>query len=121
MQDPMSREAFAAYMKSLREAVGLRLRDIERMTDGAINNSYLSQIEHGKIRRPSLDFLHELAQIYRTSYVDLLARAGYPVPEGMGEQDADGFPSHLFAALHDEDKQALVEYAAFLRQRRDAN
>ena len=100
-------------------AVGLTLRDVERLTSGFINNSYLSQIENGKVARPALEYLVEFSRLYGLSFVDLLSRCGYPVPEGLrGTADDVSMPQHLFDGLHEDDRNALIQYAAFLRKQR---
>ena len=121
MQHSMSPEAFGSYIKALREAVGLTLRAVEDKTNRVVKNGYLSQIEKGMINRPSPGILYELAQAYGVSYRELLARAGHRVPEekvAADQQAVAGLPLHAFADLDEEDRQTLLEYAAFLRQRR---
>lgn len=121
MQHSMSPEAFGSYIKALREAVGLTLRAVEDKTNRVVKNGYLSQIEKGMINRPSPGILYELAQVYGVSYRELLARAGHRVPEenvAADQQAVAGLPLHAFADLDEEDRQTLIEYAAFLRQRR---
>jgi transcriptional regulator with XRE-family HTH domain len=121
MQHSMSPEAFGGYIKALREAVGLTLRAVEDRTNRVVKNGYLSQIEKGMINRPSPGILYELAQVYGVSYRELLVRAGHRVPEAQvppEQQAVAGLPLHAFAELDEEDRQTLIEYAAFLRQRR---
>jgi transcriptional regulator with XRE-family HTH domain len=121
MQHSTSPEAFGSYIKALREAVGLTLRAVEDKTNRVVKNGYLSQIEKGMINRPSPGILYELAQVYGVSYRELLARAGHRVPEekvAPEQQVIAGLPLHAFADLDEEDRQTLIEYAAFLRQRR---
>lgn len=115
----MSREEFAAYIRAARNAAGLTLRQVQELTGGFINNAYLSQIENGKVIRPGLEYLVEFSRLYGLSFVDLLSRCGYPVPEGLrGTADGAGMPQHLFDGLHEDDRNALIQYAAFLRKQR---
>jgi HTH-type transcriptional regulator, competence development regulator len=121
MDQPMDPKAFGAYLKAVREAAGLTLRQVEEQTDRVVKNAYLSQIESGAINRPSPGILYELAQVYGVSYRELLVRAGHRVPEADVKPDRQalaGLPLRAFAQLDDEDRQALIEYAAFLRQRK---
>jgi transcriptional regulator with XRE-family HTH domain len=121
MRQPVSPEAFGSFIKALREAVGLTLRAVEDKTNRVVKNGYLSQIEKGSINRPSPGILYELAQVYGVSYRELLVRAGHRVPEEQvapAQQAVAGLPLHAFAELDEEDRQTLIEYAAFLRQRR---
>jgi len=121
MDQPMDPKAFGAYLRAVREAAGLTLRQVEEQTDRVIKNAYLSQIESGAINRPSPGILYELAQVYGVSYRELLVRAGHRVPDADVRPDRQalaGLPLRAFAQLDDEDRQALIEYAAFLRQRK---
>ncbi|SRR6266498_5051530 len=121
MDQPMDPKAFGAYLRAVREAAGLTLRQVEEQTDRVIKNAYLSQIESGAINRPSPAILYELAQVYGISYRELLVRAGHRVPDGDVKPDRRalaGLPLRAFAELDDQDRQALIEYAAFLRQRK---
>jgi DNA-binding transcriptional regulator YiaG len=45
------------YLKSLREAKGLSLREVEAKT--GVSNAFLSQIESGKVKRPSPVMLYK--------------------------------------------------------------
>ena len=121
MQEQKTPAEFGAYLKGLREAAGLTLRDVEEQSRGVVKNSYLSQIEKGLINRPSPGILFELAQVFGVSYRVLLIYAGHRVPEEQVPSDQRAIadlPLRAFAGLDAEDRQALIEYAAFLRQRR---
>ena len=121
MQERKTPAQFGAYLKSLRDAAGLTLRDVEDQTSGVVKNSYLSQIEKGLINMPSPGILFELAQVLRVSYRTLLVYAGHRVPEDQvsPEQRAIAdLPLSAFAELDADDRQALIDYAAFLRQRK---
>lgn len=108
------------YLADLRGARGLTLRAVEDATNREISNAYLSQIETGKINKPSPNILHALARLYKADYHDLMERAGYIVPK----------PSHRPAQRHGrvaalakeeltpEEEDLVLEYMAFLRQRR---
>src|SRR2546425_8968864 len=50
-----------ALLADLRTAKGLSLRQVEEATDRAVSNAYLSQLENGKIQKPSPNVLHSLA------------------------------------------------------------
>ena len=55
---------FSAFIKALRQAKRLTQRDVETLSGNAISNAYLSQLESGKIKTPSLDTCHHLAKVY---------------------------------------------------------
>jgi transcriptional regulator with XRE-family HTH domain len=117
----MTPKDFGRYLKAMRESAGLTLRQVEEKTGRAVKNGYLSQIESGTINKPSPGILWELASVYGVDYGDLLQRAGHRVPEANvpeRERAIAGLPLHAFADLTEDERQQLVEYAAFLRQRR---
>lgn len=67
---------FSKYMKELREARNLSLRDAAKLAN--VSNAYLSLIETGKRSNPpSPKILQKLAQVYRVPYSDLMIEAGY--------------------------------------------
>jgi transcriptional regulator with XRE-family HTH domain len=63
-------------LTDLRTARRLSLRQVEVGSDRAVSNAYLSQLENGKIRRPSPNVLHRLAEIYAVPYRALMEKAG---------------------------------------------
>ena len=65
-----------AVLADLRRAKGLSLREVEEATGKAVSNAYLSQLENGKIRKPSPNVLHSLAAIYAVPYEALMEKAG---------------------------------------------
>lgn len=76
-------------LKERRERLGFTLRDVEAITDGEISNAYLSQLENGKIKTPSLHIALILAAAYATSVEQLARWLGddreWPKPEICGE------------------------------------
>src|SRR4029450_10806549 len=69
-----------ALLADLRAAKGLSLREVEENTGRALSNAYLSQLENGKIRKPSPNVLHSLAKVYGVPYEALMEKAGYLLP-----------------------------------------
>jgi transcriptional regulator with XRE-family HTH domain len=107
-------------LADLRKAKGLSLRQVEEATDKAVSNAYLSQLEKGKIQKPSPNVLHSLAEVYAVPYEALMEKAGYLLPsEGKG-----GRRTRLAAfAIDDltaEEEEELLKYLAFLRSRRSS-
>jgi transcriptional regulator with XRE-family HTH domain len=102
----------------LRVAKRLSLRQVEEATDKAVSNAYLSQLEQGKIKKPSPNVLHSLAEVYVVPYEVLMEKAGYLMPSGANE---GGRRKRLAAfAIDDlaaEEEEELLEYLAFLRFR----
>ena len=104
------------YLRRLRESRATTLREVERKT--GISNSYLSQIESGRIVRPSPQVLHKLSLVYDTSYENLLSLAGYPtLHQHSRTSTAATRNSNRFGELNPEEEKALLEYLAFLRSR----
>ena len=62
-------------LRAARAAQGLSLREVERRT--GIHNAHLSQIESGKILKPEMALLWELAGLYGADYPELLRLAGH--------------------------------------------
>ena len=102
----------------LRTAKGLSLRQVEEATDKAVSNAYLSQLEKGKIRKPSPNVLHSLAAVYAVPYEALMEKAGYLLP---AEGGAAGRRRRLAAFAIDDltsgEEEELLKYLAFLRSR----
>src|SRR6516164_11475920 len=71
-------------LADLRTAKGLSLREVEEATGKAVSNAYLSQLENGKIRKPSPNVLHRLAEVYVVPYEALMEKAGYLLPSTKG-------------------------------------
>jgi len=104
-----------AYLKQLREAQALSLRDVQSKTE--ISNAFLSQIESGKVKNPSPVMLHKLATLYRVPYEDLMQRAGYPIPEPKATAHAAGRVFRRFGDITKEEEEQLLDYLGFLRSR----
>src|SRR5206468_11300486 len=73
-----------ALLAGLREAKGLSLREVEGAADKAVSNAYLSQLENGKIRKPSPNVLYSIATVYGVPYDALMEKAGYLLPTENG-------------------------------------
>jgi len=103
----------------LRTAKGLSLRQVEEATGKAVSNAYLSQLEQGKIRKPSPNVLHSLAEVYAVPYETLMERAGYLL---SSERSSGGrrrrMPAFAIDDLTAEEEEELLKYLAFLRSRR---
>jgi transcriptional regulator with XRE-family HTH domain len=107
-----------AVLSDLRKAKGFSLREVEEATGKAVSNAYLSQLEKGKIKKPSPNMLHSLAGVYAVPYEALMEKAGYLLPS----QSNGGGRSRRLAvfAIDDltaEEEEQLLKYLAFLRSR----
>ncbi len=106
-----------ALLADLRRAKGLSLREVEEATDKGVSNAYLSQLEKGKIKKPSPNVLHRLAEVYAVSYEALMEKAGYLLPS---ENDGGRRKRLAVFAIDDltaEEEEELLKYLAFLRSR----
>lgn len=68
-------ETLGQWLKARREELGMSLRDVERATEGVVSNAALSQIETGKIERPSLMAVVHLAAVYALPSDEIFSRA----------------------------------------------
>lgn len=105
------------YLKSVRRSLNLSLRDVEEATDKEVSNAYLSQLETGKISKPSPHILFALSTAFSVSYETLMERAGYIAPTQERAAGAKHGRAATFAIenLTPEEEKALLEHLAYLR------
>jgi transcriptional regulator with XRE-family HTH domain len=108
-------ETLGEYLKRIRKDNRLTLREVEDKTK--ISNAYLSQVENGKIAKPSPSVLYKLAECYGIAYEVLMKSAGYPVISSHGKTVVSRRPTSLEKITEEEEKE-LLEYLEFLRNRR---
>ncbi len=106
-----------AVLADLRMAKGLSLRQVEEATGKAVSNAYLSQLENGKIKKPSPNVLHSLAEVYGVPYEALMERAGYLPPAQDGDRPRKRLAAFAIDDLTAEEEEELLKYLAFLRSR----
>ena len=114
MMEPMQK--LGSFLASARNAVGKTLRAVEG--DTGISNAYLSQLENGKIKTPSPQNLHKLANAYGVSYELLMELAGFPVPNALGSQSSTNRMVGRIGPVTEVEEDALVEYLQFIRSRK---
>jgi transcriptional regulator with XRE-family HTH domain len=106
-------------LADLRTAKGFSLREVEEATGSAVSNAYLSQLENGKIKKPSPNVLHSLSGVYAVPYEALMEKAGYLLPsEGSRRQRLAAFAIDDLTA---EEEEELLKYLAFLRSRKPSS
>ena len=115
------RSQLGGLLADLRIARGFTLRQVQEATGNAVSNPYLSQLEKGRVQKPSPNVLHSLAAVYAVPYESLMEKAGYLLPVGEGE----GKPRRRLGAfalddLTAEEEEELLKYLAFLRSRKPA-
>jgi transcriptional regulator with XRE-family HTH domain len=106
-----------ALLSDLRLAKGLSLREVEEASDKAVSNAYLSQLENGKIKKPSPNVLHSLAEVYVVPYEALMEKAGYLLPSESGGGRRKRLAAFAIDDLTAEEEEELLKYLAFLRWR----
>ena len=107
------------YLKALRLAKRMTLRQVERATDGFVSNAYLSQLEQGKRVEPGPKYLAALAAAYDVQVRLLFEKAGYADPPAQSEVEvayeqvrADPnfkFGTRLKGDLDESAKRVIVE------------
>jgi transcriptional regulator with XRE-family HTH domain len=110
-----------AVLADLRTAKGLSLRKVEEATDKAVSNAYLSQLENGKIRKPSPNVLHSLAEVYVVPYETLMEKAGYLLPSEDGGGRRKRLAAFAIDDLTAEEEEELLKYLAFIRSRKPSS
>ena len=93
-----------SLLADLRTAKRLSLRQVEEATGKAVSNAYLSQLENGKIHKPSPNVLHSLSGVYAVPYEALMEKAGYLLPL----EDSVGGRKRRLAAFAIDDLTARV-------------
>ena len=106
-----------AVLADLRTAKGFSLREVEEATGKAVSNAYLSQLENGKISKPSPNMLHSLAEVYAVPYEALMEKAGYLLPSERGGRHRKRLAAFAIDDLTVEEEEELLKYLAFLRSR----
>ncbi|GAO43775.1 helix-turn-helix domain-containing protein [Flavihumibacter petaseus] len=104
----MRKITLGEFLKQRREAAGLTLRQIE---EGAgVSNPYLSQLENGKIKRPSVNILYKVCSFLGIDFDEVLFYAGL-----IDEHPAFSDTQNITA----EEQQQLLEYLEFLRSKKN--
>jgi HTH-type transcriptional regulator, competence development regulator len=113
-------QTLGEFLANVRTAKRLTLREVEEATEGEISNAYLSQLEHGRIVKPSPNVLHRLAAVYNVPYDRLMKKAGYlTAATGQPAGAKHGrVPTFAIENLTPQEEEALLEFLAFLRFRR---
>src|SRR6266436_319676 len=125
MSDAKSKDAnkpgaFGPYLKSVRLGLDMSLRDVEEATGKEVSNAYLSQLETGKISKPSPHILYALSTALGVAYESLMERAGYIVPSGQRAKGAKHGRAATFSIenLSAEEEKALLDHLNYIRWRR---
>jgi transcriptional regulator with XRE-family HTH domain len=112
--------ALGAFIRKARQDVSMSLRDVEVATNKEVSNGYLSQLESGKITKPSPHVLHALSEALSVNYETLMQRAGYLLPtakRAKGLKHGRAATCAIDNLTADEESQ-LLEYLTFLRTKK---
>jgi HTH-type transcriptional regulator, competence development regulator len=105
------------YLAAVRGDRMMSLRHVEEATNREVSNAYLSQLENGKVKRPSPNILHSLAELYGVPYTTLMEKAGYLKPQGSDsllENQASG-ASFSGLGITPEEETELLRFLRFMR------
>ena len=107
------------FLRELRVAKQMSLRDVEKATDGVVSNAYLSQMERGKRLEPVPRYLAALARVYGVPVQIMFEKAGYADEPTPSEIDiafdqvlADKqfqFGTRLPGDLDERSKRVIIE------------
>lgn len=98
--------------------IGLSQRAVEQATGKAVSNAYLSQLESGKVTRPSPYVLQTLADALSVSYEVLMERAGYMSTKSSAAAGRKAAATYSVDNLTAEEESALLDYLSFIRSRK---
>lgn len=108
--------SLGAFLSNIRTLKRMTLREVEEATQKKVSNAYLSQLENGKITKPSPNILYALSQIYAISYEELMEKAGYII---SNQTQGKRLATFADKELTSDEENALLQYLAFLRSKRD--
>lgn len=114
-----SKRTLGQYLASIRVDRKMSLRDVEEATGKQVSNAYLSQIENDKIKKPSPNILHALAELYAINFENLMVMAGYISGTKRADTERHGcvatFAEHNLSA---EEESEMLQYLQFMRTRK---
>lgn len=120
---PMETQAkpeLGPFLKKARQDMQMSLREVEDATGKEISNAYLSQLESGKVTKPSPHVLYALSTALGVAYETLMERAGYIVPaanRGDGEKHGRAATFSIDNLTADEETE-LLDYLTYIRSKR---
>lgn len=112
----MSEFTIGEFLKSLRHRDRLTLRQVEKLSEGRVSNAYLSQIETGKIKKPSPKILFALATVFKIPYDRLMDLAGHPSARGSNENIP--IITNVFSTVSEAEARELTNFLGYLRSKK---
>lgn len=118
--DTAQPNALGAFIKKARTDVTMTLRDVEEATNKEVSNAYLSQLESGKIAKPSPHILYALASAISVDYETLMQRAGYILPTAKKQDGTKHGRAATFSIdnLTAEEESELLDFLGYLRAKK---
>ena len=114
--DAENQPGLGRYLRAMREAKGLSLRQVE--SKSGISNAFVSQMESGKVKQPSPVILYKLAGLYGVPYESLMEIVGYPSPSALTtEPRSASAVFRRFGEITPTEEAELLDYLSFLRSR----
>lgn len=114
-----SKLSLGKYLASIRTDREMSLREVEEATRKQVSNAYLSQIETEKIKQPSPNILHALAELYAIDFENLMQLAGYITSAKRADTERHGrvatFAEHNLTA---DEEAEMIRYLKFMRDRK---
>ena len=112
---PAKQPSLGEFLRTIRMSIPLTLREAEEAS--GVSNAYLSQLESGKIARPSPPFLHKLATAYGISYETLMEKAGY-VAKAATPRLTGRLATFAGQKLTPEEEQELLKFLGYMRSQK---
>lgn len=107
-------KTLAEVLTDARDAKGLSLRDVERAT--GVHNAHVSQIEKGRIERPEIGLLYELAKLYELELVELLELAGHVAAGSVRESSSRAMTAAAMRAVGNLDPGEQFQALGYLQR-----
>jgi|SRR5271165_305052 len=108
-------QSLGEFLRTIRLSIPMTLREAEDAS--GVSNAYLSQLEQGKILKPSPHFLHKLAGAYGVSYEALMEKAGY-VDKGPTARLTGRLATFANKKLTAEEEQELLKFLGYIRSQK---
>ncbi len=110
------------YLRKARDDCGYSLRRVEAETGGEVSNAYLSQLEGGKIAKPSPNILYALSKALSVEYDELMLRAGYITETGSSRTESlkkSDDRKYAIENLTADEETELLRYLKYYRSTQD--
>lgn len=110
------------YLRKARDDCGYSLRRVEAETGGEVSNAYLSQLESGKIAKPSPNILYALSKALNVEYDELMLRAGYISNSASRRTEGAKRPrdrKYVIENLTADEETELLRYLKYYRSTQD--